>query len=568
MLASKNVTMNILGISCYYHDAAACLLRDGQVAAVAQEERFNRKKYSPLFPINAINYCLQAGDLTIYDIDYVGFYEKPFLKFFRVVLSHLRSYPLSLKNFLDTMPSWLEDRLITPLVLKRELGFDGKVLFIKHHLSHAASAFLVSPFQEAAILTADAVGEWATMSYGFGKGSDIRIVKEIHYPDSLGLLYTAVTTYLGFEALAGEGKVMGLAGYGKPKYRDNFREIVTVKPDGSFRLDSRFFGFNKGLRMYSGKFVKIFGRARKPEDKIEQRHCDIAASLQKFIEETLIAIAKHLYNETKVDKLCLAGGLFLNCIANSRIFEETPFKEVFIQPAAGDAGGALGVASYIYHCILKNPRNYVMTDAYLGPDFSAGQIKRTLLNYNLEFKELDDASLCKYIARELSENKIIGWFQGRMELGPRALGNRSILANPCNPDMKELLNSKVKKRESFRPYAPAVLEEKAKEFFKLQNSSPFMLLAPQIKEDEKDLISAVTHIDGTARVQTVNKNSNPRLWQLIKEFENITGVPILLNTSFNLRGEPIVCTPEDAIGCFQRSQMDCLVLGNYVIEKA
>ena len=559
--------MNILGISCFYHDAAACLLRDGKIVAAAQEERFNREKYSPVFPINAINFCLQAVDLTIYDIDYIGFFEKPFLKFSRVILSHLRSYPFSLKNFLDTVPSWLEDRLIMPLVLKKEVAFEGKVLFIKHHLSHAASAFLVSPFQEAAILTADALGEWATMTYGFGKGSDIRVLKEICYPDSLGLLYTAVTTFLGFVALRGEGKVMGLAGYGKPTYIDKFREIVTVKSDGSFRLDSRFFGFNKGFRMYSRKFIKTFGKERKPQGKIEQRHCDIAASLQKFIEETLITITKNLYNDTKMRKLCLAGGLFLNCVANSKILEETPFKEVFIQPAAGDSGGALGVASYIYHSILGNPRNYVMTDAYLGPYFTEKQLRRTLINHNLDFKELNDSDLVKCIAKELSQNKIVGWFQGRMEFGPRALGNRSILANPCNPDMKELLNSKVKKRESFRPYAPAVLEEKATELFKLENSSPFMLLAPQVREGKEKLIPGVTHIDGTARVQTVSKSTNPRFWQLIKEFENITGVPVIINTSFNLRGEPIVCTPEEAISCFQRSQMDCLILGNYVIEK-
>ena len=453
------------------------------------------------------------------------------------------------------------------LVLKKELGFEGKSLFIKHHLSHAASAFLVSPFQESAILTADAVGEWAAMTYGFGKGNNIRIFKEICYPNSLGLLYTAVTTYLGFKALAGEGKVMGLAGYGKPKYIDKFREIVTVKADGSFKLDSRFFGFNKGFRMYSRKFVKAFGKERLPEGKIEERHCDIAASLQKFIEQILITIARNLYNETKVDKLCLAGGLFLNCVANSKILEETPFKEVFIQPAAGDSGGALGVASYIHHSILGNPRDYVMTDAYLGPNFSESQIKRALLNHNFDFKELGNSDLVRYIAKELSQNKIVGWFQGKMEFGPRALGNRSILANPGNPDMKELLNSKVKKRESFRPYAPSVLEEKAGEFFELQNPSPFMLLAPQVKEEKKKLIPGVTHIDGTARVQTVSKHTNPKFWQLIKEFENITGIPMVINTSFNLRGEPIVCTPEDVISCFQRSQMDYLVLGNYVIER-
>ena len=559
--------MNILGISCFYHDSAASLVKDGKVVAAAQEERFNRIKNSTEFPINAINYCIQAGDVTFSDIDYVGFYEKPYLKFSRVIISHLRSYPFSLKNFLETLPHWLQDRLIMPLVLKKELGFQGKVLFIKHHLSHAASTFLVSPFGEAAILTADGVGEWATTTYGFGKGNDIKILKEIHFPDSLGLLYAAVTTYLGFAANRDEGKVMGLAGYGKPRFLDKIKEIVIVKPDGSFRIDARFFGFNKGSRMYSNKFKKVFGKERKPEDKIEQRHRDIAATLQKFIEGTLITIARNLYNETKMDNLCLAGGVFLNCIANSRILEETPFKEVFIQPAAGDSGGALGVASYIYHSILGNSRSYVMTDAYLGPHFSSKQIKRILLNYGFDFKEFNNSDLVKLVAEKLLQNKIVGWFQGRMEFGPRALGNRSILANPCNPNMKDLVNSKVKKRESFRPYAPAILEERAGEFLKLQNSSPFMLLAHLVREEKKRLIPAVTHIDGTARVQTVSKDTNPKFWQLIKEFENISGIPVILNTSFNLRGEPMVCTPEDAISCFQRSQMDCLVLDNYFVTK-
>jgi carbamoyltransferase len=559
--------MNILGISCFYHDSAACLLQDGKVIAAASEERFNREKYSQVFPINAINFCLQARDLTVYDVDYIGFYEKPFLKFSRVILSHLRSYPRSLNNFLGTTPSWLENRLIMPLVFKKELGFEGKTLFVKHHLSHVASSFLVSPFEEAAILTADGVGEWATMTYGIGKGSDIKVLKEIHYPDSLGLLYTAVTTYLGFKALSGEGKVMGLAGYGEPKFIDRFREMVMVKPDGSFRVDSKFFGFNEGSRMYSKRFVKVFGKERKPEDKIEERHQDIAASLQKFIEDTLVLIARNLHKETKLDNLCLAGGLFLNCVANSKILEETPFKEVFIQPATGDSGGALGVACYIYHSILKNQRSHVMTDAYLGPYFTGEQIKKALINHNLDFKELSDPDLAKYIARVLSQDKIIGWFQGRMEFGPRALGNRSILANPCNPNMKDLLNSRVKKREPFRPYAPVVLEEKAKEFFKLEHPSPFMLLSPRVREDKKNLIPSVTHIDGTARVQTVNKDTNLKLWQLIKEFENITTIPVIINTSFNLRGEPIVCTPEDAISSFKRSQIDYLVLENYVVEK-
>ena len=559
--------MNILGISCFYHDSAACLLRDGRIVAAAQEERFNREKYSSQFPLNAINYCLQSNNLTVYDIDKVGFYEKPFLKFSRAIISHLKAYPFSLKNFLDTTSSWLEDRLIIPLVLKREVGYEGEVLFIKHHLSHAASAFLVSPFDEAAILTADALGEWATMTYGVGVNNTIKTFGEMHFPDSLGLLYTAIATYLGFRALSGEGKVMGLASYGKPLYLDKFKDMVAVKSDGSFKLNSSFFGFNKGSRMYSRKFVRTFGAARNPGGKIEQRHYDMAASLQEFVEKALITIARNLYSKTKIDKLCLAGGVFLNCIANSKILEGTAFNEVFIQPSAGDAGGALGVASYIYHSILNNPRNYVMTDAYLGPDFSDNQTKRALMNSGLDFKELDDSELAKRVAKELSRDKIVGWFQGRMEFGPRALGNRSILANPCNPAMKELVNSKVKKRESFRPYAPAVLEEKAGEFFESDSLSPFMLLASCVKKDKAGFIPAVTHVDGTARVQTVSRDTNPKFWQLIKEFEAIKGVPVVLNTSFNLRGRPIVCAPEDAILCFKESEMDCLALGKYFVTR-
>jgi len=510
---------------------------------------------------------LQKADITVLDIDYIAFYEKPYLKFSRIIIDYLISYPFSFKNFLKIIPNWLQDRLVLPLILKKELGYEKKVLFIKHHLSHAASAFLVSPFKEAAILTVDAVGEWATMTYGFGKGNKIKILREICYPNSLGLLYTAVTTYLGFEANSGEGKTMGLAGYGKSRYIDKFREIITVKQDGSFRVDSRFFEFYKGSRMYSNKFIKAFGKPRKDGEKFEERHYDIAASLQKFIEDTLITITRNLYKETKASRLCLAGGIFLNCVVNNKILEKTPFKEIFIQPAAGDSGGALGVAAYIYNSILDNPRSYVMEDAYLGPDFSQNQIKRSILNSNLTFKEYDYVNLAKYIAKKLSQNKTIGWFQGRMEWGPRALGNRSILGNPINPDMKDILNKRIKKRESFRPFAPAILEEKAKDFFELQDNSPFMLLASKVKENKKKFIPAVTHIDGTARIQTVSKKINPKFWQLINEFEKITKVPIIINTSFNLKGEPIVCTPEDAISCFQKSKMDYLVMDNYVIKR-
>lgn len=542
-------------------------MSDGKIIAAAQEERFNRDKNSPWFPINSINYCLQAKDLTVYDIDYVGFYEKPYIKFHRVVLNHLNAYPFSLNHFLDAMPHWLEDRLVFPLILKEQIGYEGEVLFIKHHLSHAASAFLVSPFEEAAILTADAVGDWASTTMGTGKGNRIEISKEILFPDSLGLLYTAVTTYLGFEALRGEGKVMGLAGYGKPDYVDKFREMADVKADGSFRLDQRYFSFNKGARMYSARMIRALGKPRKPGEEIDQRHYDIAASLQHFTEEILVAMANDLYEKTKMDKLCLAGGVFLNCVANSKILERTAFNDIFIQPAAGDSGGALGVAAYIYHSLLDNPREHIMTDAYLGPEFSSKRIRNSLLKSGLRFREMGDKELLRYVAGKILENRTIGWFQGRMEFGPRALGNRSILANPCDPGIKEIINSKIKKREPFRPFAPSVLEEKAKEFFELDQPSPFMLLAPKVKKDKEKSIPGVTHVDGTARVHTVNKNDNPRLRSLIEEFEKITGVPMLVNTSFNLRGEPIVCTPDDAIDCFKRSSMDCLVLDNFIVER-
>ena len=559
--------MNILGISCFYHDSAACLVVDGKIVAAVQEERFNRSKYSSVFPINAINFCIQKGDITIYDIDYVVFYEKPYLKFSRVVLNHLKSYPFSLKNFLDTTPGWLQHRLATSLFIKKELGFKGEVLFLKHHLSHAASSFLSSPFKNAAILTADGVGEYASLTYGLGVENEIKILKEIHFPDSLGLLYTAVTTFLGFKALQGEGKVMGLAGYGKPRYVNDFGEILTVKADGSFRLDDSFFGFNKGSRMYSRKFTKKFGNARKSEEKIEPRHQDMAATVQKILEDALIKIAKHVYSETKLDNLCLAGGVFLNCVLNSKIIECTPFKKIFIQPAAGDAGGALGAATYVYHSVLKNPRSFILQDVYLGPDFTDRQMKTALLKNNLQFKEYNDYDLIEYVAKEISKDKIIGWFQGRMEFGPRGLGNRSILANPCSLKIRDMMNKKVKKREAFRPYAPSVLEERANDFFISKQFSYFMLIAAKVKESKKNLIPAVTHIDGTARVQIVSRSRSLKFWQLIKEFENITRIPVVLNTSFNLIGEPIVCTPEDAISTFKRSEMDYLVLNNFLVSK-
>ena len=559
--------MNILGISCYYHDSAACLLKDGVPVIAVQEERLNRVKNSPDFPIRAINHCIQAGGLSFQDIDCVAFYEKPHLKFSRVIIDHLRSFPFSLGNFLTSMPQWLQDRLILPLVLKREIGYEGEVHFLEHHLSHAASTFLVSPFEKAAILTADGVGEWATMTYGHGKDRDIKVLKEMRYPDSLGLIYTAITAYLGFRANSGEGKTMGLAGYGTPRYLDKFKEIIQVKPDGSFRLDKRYFAFTTGKRMYTKRFINEFGPEREAEGELDQRHYDIAASLQIFVEETLISIANHVHKEVGSDNLCLAGGLFLNCVANQRILEETPFKRVFIQPASGDSGGALGAACYVNNVFFDYPRTYVMENAYLGSEYSDAEIKRALSLIQFESQAFDEVPLCEEIAQALFQGKIVGWFQGRMEFGPRSLGCRSILANPCLPEIQDILNSRVKHRESFRPFAPIVLEEKANEYFEMKQNSPFMLLSPRVREDKMEVIPGVTHVDGTARVQTLAQDQNPLLYKLIQQFERLSGVPVLVNTSLNLRGDPVSCSPEDALICFERSEMDLLVMGKWVVEK-
>lgn len=559
--------MNILGISCYYHDSAAVLVQDGRITAAVQEERFTREKNTPAFPVNAINYCVQAGGITFDDVDYVVIHEKPFLKFARVILSHLRAYPFSISNFLSTVPNWLKERMSLPLLIEEELGYKGKVLFVKHHLSHEAAAFLASSFESAAIFTADAVGEQATTTIGHGRANKIKVFNEMIYPDSLGLLYTAFTTYLGFSAHRGEGKVMGLAAYGEPKYIDEFRDLYDIAPDGSFRVKESFFGFNKGRRMFSRKLIKKFGSPRKRDDEITQRHKDIAASLQFFLEEILIKIANDLYDKTKEEALCLSGGIFLNCVANAKILKHTPFKKIFIQPAAGDSGGALGAALYVHNTLLDNPRREVMEHAYLGPDFPERKIKIILSNTDLVVEELDEDLIIERAANSISQGKIIGWFQGRSEFGPRALGNRSILANPCIPDIKDTLNNKVKHREEFRPFAPSVLEEASGEYFDLNVTSPFMLLAPDVKESEKDKIPGIVHADGTARVQTVSKKTNPIYWALIEKLGRLTGVPMVLNTSFNLRGEPIVNSPEDAIDCFQRSNLDHLVIERFFVSK-
>jgi len=560
--------VNILGISCFYHDAAAAIIRDGQIVAAAQEERFTRLKHDAEFPVHAINYCLRQAGISVGDLDYVGFYDKPFIKFERLLYTYLATFPKSLPSFLKAMPVWLKDKLWIPQLIRSELDYDGPILFSEHHQSHAASAFLVSPFQEAAILTIDGVGEWETTTYGVGEGTTIRLLKRIHFPHSLGLLYSAFTYYLGFKVNSAEYKVMGLAPYGEPVYYDVImNELVRPKEDGSYKMNMKYFGYDHGLTMTNRKFDGLFGRPRRePESSMDQVHKDVAASIQKVTDELMVRMASHLYEETKMKNLCLAGGVALNCVANSKILERTPFEHIFIQPAAGDAGGAVGVAYHIYNSLLKKERTFVWHDAFLGPEFSESEIQEYLDGLGIEYVRYGREELLRETARLIAEQHVIGWFQGRMEWGPRALGNRSILADARNPENQSRVNLKIKFRESFRPFAPAVLMERSAEYFDFDRPSPYMLLTAQVRE-EKRHIPSVTHVDGSARLQTVAREENPMFYDLIREFERQTGCPILINTSFNVRGEPIVCTPHDAFKCFMRTDMDFLVMGNTVVDK-
>ncbi|HYD47831.1 MAG TPA: carbamoyltransferase, partial [Terriglobales bacterium] len=542
--------------------------QDGEVIAAASEERFTRKKHDADMPVNAIRYCLEAGRIRVDDLDYVGFYEKPFVKFKRILFTHLACYPRSLKPFLKAVPSWMHEKLVIPSVIRQKIGYEGEVLMTEHHLSHAASSFLVSPFEEAAIITVDGVGEWSTATYGKGQGNDINLFKEIRFPHSLGLLYTAFTSYLGFKVNSAEYKVMGLAPYGEPKYYDKVRQLIDVRPDGSFALDMRYFNYLSGLTMTNGKFEELMGApARKSDGPMEQFHMDIAASVQKVTEDVMLVMARHVHKETGSKNLCLAGGVALNCVANGRILREGPFDHIYVQPAAGDAGGAIGVATYIHHSLLKNPRKFVMRHAYTGPEYSNEEIREFLVGHDIPYTELSNQEMVSRVAKLIADQAVIGWFQGRMEFGPRALGSRSILADPRNPENKDRVNLKIKFREGFRPFAPSVLADRCGEFFELDEPSPFMLLVAQVRP-EKRVIPSVTHVDGSARVQTVDRELNPLFYDLIDEFGKLTGVPVIINTSFNVRGEPIVCTPGDAYRCFVETGMDYLAIGNFLLDKS
>ncbi len=560
--------MNILGISCYYHDAAAAILQDGTLVAAAQEERFTRKKHDQNFPKLAIEFCLKHAGVKPGELNYVVFYDKPFVKFDRILQTYIATYPKGLLSFLKAMPVWIKEKIWIPQQIKDDLSYEGTILFTEHHLSHAASAFLVSPFEEAAILTTDGVGEWETTAYGFGRGSDIQLGHSIHFPHSLGLLYSAFTYYLGFKVNSAEYKVMGLAPYGEPKYAGLIlRELVAVRDDGSFRLNMRYFTYEYGLTMVGKKFAQLFGEpVRKPESALSQFHKDVAASLQSVTDIIMVKMARQVERETRMKYLCMAGGVALNCVSNTKILEQTSFNDIFVQPAAGDAGGALGAAHYVYNTVLGNPRSYVMNDAFLGPEFSDEQIEAYLNSKNIQYQKCGRQELLQKTAAFVADQKVVGWFQGRMEFGPRALGSRSIIADARNPKNQSVVNLKIKFRESFRPFAPTVLAERTKDYFEFERPSPFMLFVATVRPDRRE-IPAVTHVDGSARLQTISREQHPLFYDLIAEFERQSGCPVIINTSFNVRGEPIVCTPEDAWRCFLRTEMDCLVMGSYIVDK-
>jgi carbamoyltransferase len=591
--------VRVLGISAFYHDSAAALIEDGRIVAAAQEERFSRKKHDPNFPARAIEYCLAEARIALGDVERVVFYEKPFLKFERLLETYATLAPRGFRSFSMAMPLWLREKLFLKGLLLKQLaefdargGWNRELLFSEHHLSHAASAFFPSPFEEAVVLTMDGVGEWATTSAAVGNGNRLRVHKEIHFPHSLGFLYSAFTYYSGFKVNSGEYKLMGLAPYGEPKYTQRILEhLVDVKADGSFRLDQAYFNYCTGLTMTSNKFDDLFGGPpRKPDEPLARRHMDLAASIQAVTEEIVLRLTRSLRTETGIRNLCLAGGVALNCVANGKLLRDGRFEQIYIQPAAGDAGGALGAALVGYHLQLDRPREMhgdAMQGAYLGPEFSQADIEARLAGCGARFERLDDDGLIRACARDLAEGNALGWFQGRMEFGPRALGNRSILGDPRSPSMQKTLNLKIKYRESFRPFAPSVLRERVSDWFELDGDSPYMLLVADVAKRRRreitaaernlsgiDLLSvlrseipAVTHVDYSARIHTVQADTNPRYHALLSAFESETGCPVLVNTSFNVRGEPIVCKPEDAFRCFMGSDLDALAVGNCYLRK-
>jgi len=569
--------MYILGISCYYHDSSAALLKDGKIIAAAQEERFSRKKHDTSFPRLAIDFCLKSQNITIEEVNYIAFYEKPFLKFERLLSQHLQEFPKSLNTFIGSMPSWLNEKLRIINKIKKELKYKKDVFFIDHHMAHAAS-FLISPFKNAAIVTIDGVGEWTTTAYGIGKVNDIELKKEIKFPHSLGLLYSAITAYLGFTVNNSEYKVMGLAPYGtmnrkKNKYYEKLKKVIDIKDDGSYKLDMNYFVYTYKNRMPSKKLCNLLdGPIRRQESTLEERHKDIAAALQMILEDVVFKILNHVHKETKQNNLVISGGVALNSVMNGKILKNTKFKKIWAQPDPGDGGTSLTVAIYAYNTILKHKRKYLLDNPYLGPNYSREDIKKFLDENNIKYNEFeDDKEMIRIVTKLISENNVVGWFQLGMEWGPRALGARSILSNPCNPEMQEILNIKVKHREKFRPFAPVVCEDDAMKYFDCDKPIPlptdFMLMVYPIKKKWRKKIPAVTHVDGSGRLQTIRIFQNQRYYDLIKEFGKLTGVPILINTSFNIRGEPIVCSPFDAYKCMMGTGIDYLIIDKFIIKR-
>ena len=564
-----------LGISCYYHDSAAALLKDGHVVAAVEEERFSRKKFDDDYPKMAIEWCLKEAKITPSQIDSVAFYDKPVLKFERLLDNYIAVAPRGLFSFLDTIPKWLHKRLWIKSEIKKSLkGFKGDIIFPDHHLSHAAHTFYTSPFEESAILTVDGVGEWSTTSFGYAKDNSIKLTNDIRWPHSLGLFYSAFTYFLGFQVNEGEYKLMGLASYGKPRFYDSIlNNLIDVKSDGSIHLDMSYFAFTYDKVMTNQKFAKLFGiEPRKRDEKAEQIHYDIGASAQKVLEEILLKMVNHVYFKTKMNNLCLGGGVALNGVANYRILKEGPFDHIHIPPSPGDAGSAVGCAQYLYHIYHKNPRiieqdqsKVILENVYVGPSYSNDEIKSFLDSKGVSYEKLEREELLGNTAQLIADGNIVGWYQGKMEWGPRALGCRSILADPRKAEMKDILNEKIKHREAFRPFAPSILEEYVSEYFEIDRTSPYMLMVAPVKKPQE--IPAVTHVDGTGRLQTVHKNANPLYYDLISEFYKITKVPVIINTSMNVMGEPIVNTPEQAYSMIVKTDMDCIVMGNYLVKK-
>ncbi len=583
----------ILGLSAFYHDSAACLIKDGEIIAAAQEERFTRKKHDDAFPKKAIDYCLKEAGIVMDDLNYVSFYEKPFLKFERLLINYLSFAPFGILSFLKALPIWLKTKLFLKDYIQKELRFSGEIIFPEHHESHAASAFYPSPFKEAAILTMDGVGEWTTTSIGVGRANELELLCETKFPHSIGLLYSAFTYYCGFRVNSGEYKLMGLAPYGEPKYVDIIKkELIDIKADGSFKLNMSYFNYCVGLTMTNRKFDELFGeKPRGPETKLNQHHMDMARSIQEVTEEIMIKMANHACELTGLTNLCLAGGVALNCVGNGRILRESKMENVWIQPAAGDAGGALGAALMVWYRYLENDRdgdevNDRQKGTYLGPCYSQTEVQKFVDEKKLPYEKLNDEQLSEKVAELLDSENVIGLFQGRMEFGPRALGARSIIGDARSTKMQEIMNLKIKFRESFRPFAPSVLKERAGDFFKLKGESPYMLLVADVNDEKlietedkqsaegldklkikRSVIPAITHVDNSARIQTVDEKTNPLYYKIIHAFYQKTQCPVIINTSFNIRGEPIVCTPEDAYRCFMVTNMDYLVVNNLLFEK-